>query len=309
MKFFLIILPFISGYLDSLKLSQISSLRQCLAKKSANSQVSCDIYIWDFLEGSSKAIYEIFEFHETEKRVTSPLVIFPAVLSGTFRFLASSSFDDGTTANRARLDFKYREGHGSWIPLTNNINEYLQFSGPRPFKFHSVETRGHLNENRYTQTYRVQYTLDGNTWNWYKNGLIFNGNTNNINGVNNTFEPFVARAVRIWPITFTGSISLRAEMYVSEILYDAQPPKRVPTIKAIQSGFNVVMSTIYEPLYGNDCFTVNFRTNNINKAWCAATNSLDQVVIISAPVHVRWHQIVIQGKSKTTERGQYIKII
>ena len=180
--------------------------------------------------------------------------------------------------------------------------------GPRPFKFHSVETRGDLGENRYTQTYRVQYTLDGNTWIWYKNGVIFNGNTNNINGVNNTFEPFIARAARIWPLTSVNGRSLRAEMYISELLYDAQPPKRLTTIKAIQSGFNVVLPNMYEPLYGNDCFTINFRTNNINKAWCSASSSLNQAVIISAPIHVRWHQIIIQGKPKSTERVNSVSI-
>ena len=66
-------------------------------------------------------------------------------------------------------------------------------------------------------------------------------------------------------------------------------------IPAIATGFHLASSSIYEPLLSLDKIIVNLKSLT-GQAWCAATGSDTEWVLIAAPKHYRWHKIVVQGK-------------
>jgi hypothetical protein len=295
------------SFLDTFTVEIVSNLRECLTYRSSDSSISCDAQILSFLESSSSALNEVFQMIDTEKRETFPLIIYPGVQSGMLKQLESSSQDYDSKSNKARLDIVSRVGSGSWVPY--NSDAYLMFSASQPVQFHSIETRGDLTQQQWVQSYRIQYTLDGNSWYMYKKGLIFQGNTENSQGVNNTFDPFVARAVKVLPIGWNSKISLRAEMYISDIYYEAEPPsERLVLINAIQSGFNVISHTFWDEYHQPEEMFLNFRSKSNLSPWCSNHVQSKNDAIIASPVPVRWHRISFQSRGKNIYYGWIISL-
>ena len=206
----------------------------------------------------------------------------------------------GTRSDRARYNIVKREGSGCWCATNNTKENFVQASSPMPLVYHVVSTIGCPSvDNRFT-TYKILYTLNGFDWLYYNNGVNFSGNPSKTSIINNTFDPFIARSIRILPITWYSGVCSRAEFYVSRLFYDPIPPRSggLVWISAIKSGFNIIFSSIYDPEFGDSASILDFRSLGNTNSWCAAFYDLNQYIAISSYSPVIWHRVSVQGRTQ-----------
>lgn len=82
-----------------------------------------------------------------------------------------------------------------------------------------VETYGHYEPNHYVSAYKIKYTTDGSTWNWYGGGEgeLLQGNTDGSNSVINYTHDLIASVVRIYPKEASRNLpAMRFEIYFTE---------------------------------------------------------------------------------------------
>ena len=65
---------------------------------------------------------------------------------------------------------------------------------------------------------KVAYSMNGKTWDYVENGKVFPANSDTTTKVKITFsEPVYARAIRIYPQTWTGLMSMRFDAIYVDI--------------------------------------------------------------------------------------------
>ena len=89
-----------------------------------------------------------------------------------------------------------------WCASDHDSNRYLQVGSSIPFTFERLKLSGRNELNNWITSYKISYSLDGVTWVSYKNSQIFVGNSNSKDPIEQVLEPFVARSVKIIPITW-----------------------------------------------------------------------------------------------------------
>jgi hypothetical protein len=146
----------------------------------------------------------------------------PAIESG-MNVTASSIWAPSHDTSRIRLNFGgNREGSSSWCAATNSLHEWVQVSSLIPKRWVKISTqgRGDVTEGlQFVTSYRVLYSLNARSWFYADNGRIFIGNSDNVQVVTHLFdEPFLAKIVRLEPVTANNHISLRMEIYYTEDL-------------------------------------------------------------------------------------------
>lgn len=131
-----------------------------------------------------------------------------------------SSNQSCCTAFKGRLNYD----DGGWCSDKNEGNhEFLQIDLLNVQHISRIATQGvrssyPLWRSYYVKTFVIKYSYDGTTWFPYKgsDGSIqtFHGNSDAFSVKNNHFrDTFVARYIRIYPITFENKICLRVELY------------------------------------------------------------------------------------------------
>lgn len=82
---------------------------------------------------------------------------------------ASSQKDDNYAANRARLNMKINGiKQGGWLPLTSDLNQWLQVELGGYTTVTLVATQGRNGYDQWVTKYRLQYSYDGVTYHLYK---------------------------------------------------------------------------------------------------------------------------------------------
>ena len=104
------------------------------------------------------------------------------------------------------------------------MNQYFQAGSSFPVTFEKMIISGRYNFYNWICSYRLNYSLDGENWVSYKNSEIFIANIEHKQPVEQIFEPFIARSVRIIPETWEQYIGGKFEFYVSKMLYSASLP-------------------------------------------------------------------------------------
>ncbi|XP_031561363.1 fibropellin-3-like isoform X2 [Actinia tenebrosa] len=108
-----------------------------------------------------------------------------------------------------------------WSPSPYDIKPWLQIYLRHPHIITGVVTQGGCAKralNSVTAGYKMSYSMDGNTWIFYRTvtGAIknFSGDANPNTVVMNVIRPVItAIYVRIHPVTWTGVQSLRVKLY------------------------------------------------------------------------------------------------
>lgn len=72
--------------------------------------------------------------------------------------------------------------------------------------------QGRVKNYQYVTQFKLMFSLDGKTFEDYQGGKVFAGNTDPTTKVRHDFEPFYARAIRLYPLGFKGWPSLRWEV-------------------------------------------------------------------------------------------------
>eukprot|EP00057_Strongylocentrotus_purpuratus_P014292 XP_011668766.1 PREDICTED: uncharacterized protein LOC590339 [Strongylocentrotus purpuratus] len=135
---------------------------------------------------------------------------------------ASSEFNADQGAKRGRLNLA-RVGslRGAWSALVNNANQWIQVDLLDPYRIISVATQGRQDESQWITSYKLACSTDGTTFDTVQGictnpgaDRIFTGNVDRNTIVTSTLPvPQVCRYVRLMPVSWSGQISLRMEIY------------------------------------------------------------------------------------------------
>ena len=288
----------VSSILDGLSPSMLSDLRTCMDKRSQNSQISCSNRIYKFLSAASLSIKEVYSLYEAESIAKISISKINGIQSGILQIFASSMKDSTTHPNRAMYGYLKREGKNCWCTYAANMNQFIQAASALPLTFYAVGTKGDPEEDNRITSYRLQYSLDGLEWIYYNESFVFTGNTDRNTEVLNNLNPFIARSVRLVPISWTGSICARVEFTVSKSVINPITPRssKEILIPGVLTGLNFVSNSIFDPNCDHSRGYLNFRTSRYCQGFGPAIYDNDQWVIIAAYDFVWWHRISIQGR-------------
>ena len=82
---------------------------------------------------------------------------------------ASSQWDGNTRARQGRLHYKKLSGtSGSWSSRANDLNQWFQVDFGQYTTVTGIATQGRQRYNQYVTAYKLQYSDDGVTFQFYK---------------------------------------------------------------------------------------------------------------------------------------------
>ena len=151
------------------------------------------------------------------RKVLAEGSLIAAVASG-FKVTASSAWDQSNGVQSISYDIERSYSNLGWCCGIRDTNQWIMVTSVVPVLWKRIGTKGLNNGNPSRVTsYCVNYTVDGNDWVLYKNGLEFSGNYDLNTEVLYILEPFVALAIRIHPLTWNLLSCMRLEVWCSEL--------------------------------------------------------------------------------------------
>lgn len=134
-------------------------------------------------------------------------------------FNASSYLTSSFQPHFARLNSKSTPvSSGSWSPEVNDQEQYLEICFEKPVPIYGIILQGSPIFDQYVTSFKILYSHnDGHTFyhlvDETKNPQIFNGPIDSRTPVKSIFKiPIEAKIVRIYPLTWHGSIAIRLEL-------------------------------------------------------------------------------------------------
>ena len=229
-------------------------------------------------------------------------VIYPGIQSGILNVNSSSVYDSSFSPYRCQFDYQIREGSSCWGAASNDLNQYLQLSSPICFNFHAIVTAGRPDADQWITTYSLAYTIDGSQWLPYNEGEILRGNTDRNTRVEHQLIPFLARAVRIKPLTWSTHISLRVELFISDAAEFFQRCINDVLIPAIELGVPVKVSSVWDSSYDASRIRINYSGNREGgNSWISSVADLNQWVLITTIIPKQWFKISLQGRGASSQ--------
>ena len=113
--------------------------------------------------------------------------------------------------NQITVDKNWLAFSSSWKPLKDDTNQWIQVSTVYQIvDWSSVIIQGRQDQDEWVTAFKVSTSIDGINWKYVEDGRTFKGNTDRNTRVTYKFKkPVSARALRIHPVTWNKSISLR----------------------------------------------------------------------------------------------------
>ncbi|XP_075800356.1 adipocyte enhancer-binding protein 1 [Microtus pennsylvanicus] len=136
---------------------------------------------------------------------------------------ASSMLRHGLGAQRGRLNMQAGTNEddyydGAWCAEDESQTQWIEVDARRTTRFTGVITQGRDSSihDDFVTTFFVGFSNDSQTWVMYTNGyeeMTFHGNVDKDTPVLSELpEPVVARFIRIYPLTWNGSLCMRLEV-------------------------------------------------------------------------------------------------
>lgn len=124
--------------------------------------------------------------------------------------------------------------------------QWIQVDFLSPYAITGVTTQGGYNIPEWVTSYKIWYSTDGNIFTPVIDSIsnvtkIFPGNTDQSTPKQNIFSKVIARYVRIVPVTWSGAINMRFN------LYGCVQPMTVPTTTPLFSGSTTTAPTTTTP--------------------------------------------------------------
>ncbi|PFX33163.1 Neuropilin-2 [Stylophora pistillata] len=151
----------------------------------------------------------------------------------------SSQLDADHSAKEARLNSK-----GGWSALNNNFNQWLQVNIGYNSQVTGVATQGMTGNDQWVSRYRIQYSSDGVTFEFYNStedssAKVFYGNKNGDTVVYNMLRPpITARYIRLIPVEWHNHISMRVEIYGCSVVNDSPAPEMTTEASTVRGAEN-----------------------------------------------------------------------
>uniref|UniRef100_A0A8C2WSE7 Coagulation factor VIII, procoagulant component n=1 Tax=Cyclopterus lumpus TaxID=8103 RepID=A0A8C2WSE7_CYCLU len=169
--------------------------------------------------------------------------------------ITASDYIDNWEPRLARLD---QSGYiNAW--MGRNKMSWIQVDLQRPTLLHGVQTQGVRSKLRdnYIALFHISYSLDQETWTTYrgngtKQNKLFYGNMDSSKVKNNLIDPpFVARYVRIQPLSFVQKPALRLELLGCDLNSCSLPlglkDRRIPDNNITASSFYSTLMRSWSP--------------------------------------------------------------
>lgn len=147
----------------------------------------------------------------------TPLIDGPQPLPDS-AFNASSYLGTSFKPHFSRLNAKATaESSGSWSPEINDQMQYLQIAFDKPLPMFGVIMRGNPIFDQYVTSFKILHSSDGIAFHYLVDETtkpqIFTGPIDSRTPVKSMFKtPIEAKVVRIYPLTWHGSIAIRVEL-------------------------------------------------------------------------------------------------
>ena len=285
--------------------SSLLSFKSCMSKKHPcdSSTLDCSNSISHSSILMLNSLSQLISMISFESKPGSHM-IFPGVRTGVLRVTSSSFFGEYQLPDTTFFDYALGNSRCGWIPSSADTNVFIQYGSPVPYIFEKIITTGLNCNSAFVKTFKIKYSLDGINWLWYQNGFIFTANTDDSTKVENIFEPFLARSIRVYPVTTQGMYGFKAEVFLSnhtrkKVLNDGQ------LLAATPCGFNVIVSSIWSN-GEHDYKLILGGVYNTGQPSGWATGFLDanQWVIFNSFVPMMWMKIATKGRA---EAAQFIK--
>jgi hypothetical protein len=136
---------------------------------------------------------------------------------------ASSEFGGTHTASRARLNATYDP---NWSAASNNQNQWIKVDCGQVERITSIATQGRYGYDQWVTSYKVSYSNDNTNWTFIQEGAsdkIFTGNSDRHTVVTHELDaPIDARYIRFHPWSWYGHVSMRIEVYKSDLIGDTE---------------------------------------------------------------------------------------
>ena len=220
---------------------------------------------------------------------------FPGLQTAGFMTKASSFWDMNESPDLARYWANIWGTYSGWCSGVMNTNQYLQIGSSIPFVYEKMRISGRSNLNQWITSFKLEYSLDGSNWTSYKNSQVFDGNSESKEPVELLLEPFIARAVRILPQSWVGSLGGRFEFFVSKAIYDKVLPNN-SLIAAVASGFKLTSSSEWDNSCGVLKSGMDLQPSSYGPgAWCAGIRDQNQWLTITSAKPVMWKKIATKG--------------
>ena len=105
---------------------------------------------------------------------------------------------------------------GGWCSSANSVGHWIQLDNGKLGSISGVITQGRKNSDQWVKSFKVKYKDEGGSW-WDVDGKTFPGNSDRNTKVTTTFsKPVRARYIRIYPQTWKGHMSTRADMFAGD---------------------------------------------------------------------------------------------
>ncbi|KAG4071830.1 hypothetical protein HA402_005991 [Bradysia odoriphaga] len=133
-------------------------------------------------------------------------------------FGCSSYLGSSFKPQYSRLNSKpTSESSGSWSPEINDQMQYLEIGFTKPEPLFGIIIRGSPIFDQYVTSFKILHSFDGVAFHYLvdetKHPQIFSGCIDSKAPVKSMFKiPIEAKSVRIYPLTWHGSISIRVEL-------------------------------------------------------------------------------------------------
>lgn len=303
-KIFFLISVFAVIFSEANYTASIPPLNTCLGKRSTKPTLNCDNDLALFLDSTSTTLKKLVSSVKAESEVTAPRKLIFGLSSALLSASASSFLDAASGAYRARFDFTNTEGSQTWCASSSDTNPYFQASSPHPHEFASIITRGNTATNSWIKNFYIWYTLDGLNWISYQDTALLTGNINSSTNVTNQFVPFIARAVRVVPASFQVAACSKIEFQIYRLFYDPIPYDYKNLIGAIATGANILVSSVSTSSVTENNLMFEYMTNTGTSFWCSLTNDLNQWIIISTGLPVRWERVSFMKKNLQNQSVQ-----
>ncbi|KAI8486253.1 hypothetical protein Bbelb_359690 [Branchiostoma belcheri] len=127
---------------------------------------------------------------------------------------ATSAYDNRFLAKMGRFGTN-RKG---WLARSLNMDaEWMKVDLGQESRVYGVVTQGRVDYNQWARTYKLSFSLDGQTWTTYANldgsDKVFAGNYDRSSPVYNFLDrPVTVRYVRFHPRTYTSRPVMRVEI-------------------------------------------------------------------------------------------------
>ena len=112
---------------------------------------------------------------------------------------------------------------GGWCSQHNTVGHWIQLDNGKIGSISGVITQGRKDADQWVKSFKVKYKDESGSW-WDIDGKTFPGNSDRNTKVTTTFsKPVRARYIRIYPQTWNGHMSMRADMFAGDTNTDKLP--------------------------------------------------------------------------------------